>query len=81
MAWTDEEMNTAKLIHGPDSVNSDTYRLWIEKTDYADGKMLNVPGWMVGDQKGAELRMRAAAVIRRRLAEQYGVAISQGEQN
>lgn len=62
--WTKEAMETAELIHGPDSMNSDTYRLW----DIEGGKMFDVPGWMVGDPEGAELKMYAAAVIRKRLA-------------
>lgn len=62
MAWTDDEMQTATLIHGPDSVNTDTYRLHLEGDKYLD-----VPGWMVGDVKAADTRMRAARHIRERL--------------
>lgn len=67
MAWTDEQLYTAELIHGPDRMNSDTYRLHIPGNDGKDGKMLDVPGWMVGDPKGVELRVRAAEIIRDRL--------------
>lgn len=68
MAWTTADMMKAELIHGPDSMNSDTYRLHLYSDDPdKPGKMLDVPGWMVGDRKGAEERMRAAAVIRERL--------------
>lgn len=56
-------MESAELIHGPDSKNADTYRLW----DHENSKMLDVPGWMVGDKEGLELRLRALEVIKRRL--------------
>lgn len=69
MAWTDKELNTAELIHGPNSMNTDTYRLQIPGVDGKDGKRLDVPGWMVGDPKGAALRMRAAEIIRMRLTQ------------
>jgi hypothetical protein len=65
--WTEEEMKTADLVHGPDSTHSDTYRLHVPGTDDRTGKYLDVPGWMVGDQEGAELRMKAAEIIRQRL--------------
>ena len=71
MAWTDKEMQTADLVHGPDSVNSDTYRLSIPGVGDRPGKRLDVPGWMVGDKKGAETRMRAAEIIRERLSSAY----------
>lgn len=65
--WTDTDLKEAELIHGPDSMNSDTYRLHIPGENDKRGRMLDVPGWMVGDQEGAELRMRAAEVIRLRV--------------
>lgn len=67
MKWTDQRMREAEIIHGPDSMNSDTYRLRIEGVDGKPGKQLDVPGWMVGDPEGAALRMRAAAIIRERI--------------
>lgn len=70
MAWSDREMREANLIHGPDSMNSDTYRLHVEGQDGKPGKMLDVPGWMVGDPEGAELRLRAARIIRARTIQQ-----------
>lgn len=63
--WTDEELKSAKLVHGPSRHMSDTYRLTIMKPN--GKKMLDVPGWMVGDDAGARLRLRAAAIIRDRL--------------
>ncbi len=67
MSWTDQEIRDADLIHGPDRHNSDTYRLHIPGVGGKDGKMLDVPGWAVGDPEGAALRMRAAGIIRKRL--------------
>lgn len=64
--WTDEELRSAKIVHGPTSNLSDTYRLTIQKKDGTE-KRLDVPGFMVGDQKGAELRMKAAKIILERL--------------
>ncbi len=61
MAWTDEELQNADLIHGPERNKSDTYRLRVE------GKWLDVPGWMVGDEKMVNLRVRAARIIRERV--------------
>lgn len=61
--WTEDRMYSAELIHGPDSKNTDTYRLW----DQEAGKMLDVPGWMVGDPENLELRLQAVQVIRNRL--------------
>ena len=68
--WTETQMREAELIHGPDSMNCDTYRLWLHGEDGAEGKMLDVPGWMVGDPEGLKLKTQAAAVIRERLMEQ-----------
>lgn len=67
MKWTDRELREANLIHGPERLKSDTYRLHIPKDGDKDGKMLDVPGWMVGDPAAAELVLRAAAVIRERV--------------
>ena len=72
MKWNVERMEAADLIHGPDSVNTDTYRLRIEATEDEKGIMLDVPGWMVGDKEGAELRMQAAEIIRKRLCKSTG---------
>lgn len=69
--WTSDKIRTANLEHGPDSVNTDTYRLHIEGEGDKPGHYLDVPGWMVGDQENAELRMLAAEIIRQRLAEKY----------
>lgn len=67
MAWTDKELREAELIHGPEANKGDTYRLQIRGTLDDPGKRIDVPGWMVGDKKGAELRMKAAEIIRKRL--------------
>lgn len=67
MAWTEQEMHEAELIHGPTASSGDTYRLEIRGTLEDPGKRIDVPGWMVGDKKGAELRMKAAEIIRKRL--------------
>lgn len=64
---TEEEMWNAELIHGPTETKSDTYRLHIAKDGDAEGKWLDVPGWMVGDVEMARERMLAAAIIRERL--------------
>ena len=37
--WTEDEMRTAKLVHGPDRMNSDTYRLHLEGVDGKEGKI------------------------------------------
>jgi len=66
MAWADEELRAAEIIHGPERGKSDTYRL------RAEGKWLDVPGWMVGDEKMALLRLKAARIIRERLTGQDG---------
>lgn len=66
MAWSDEELKSAELVHGPSRNLSDTYRLTIKKPDGTE-RRLDVPGFMVGDGEGAKLRMRAAAIIRDRL--------------
>ena len=71
MGWTDKEMQEAEIIHGPDRMHSDTYRLRIEPDGEKPGKELDVSGWMVGDLEMAELRMRAAKIIRGRLSEAY----------
>lgn len=52
MKWTDQRMLEAEIIHGPDSMNSDTYRLRIEGVDGKPGKQLDVPGWMVAAKTG-----------------------------
>lgn len=68
MGWTDEEMREAELTHGLNNVNSDTYRLWLRSdVEGKPGKMLTVPGWMVGDPEIAALRLHAADIIRERL--------------
>ena len=67
MAWSDKELREAELVYGPDTMNSDTYRLQIEATEEKKGKRLDIPGWIVGDEKGALLRLRAAKIIRERL--------------
>lgn len=67
MAWTDEELKTADLTHGPDSMKTDTYRLHVPGKDGKEGKYLDVPGWIVGDPVNAALKMRAAEIIRQRL--------------
>lgn len=67
--WSDQELMSANLVHGPDSANTDTYRLHIEGEGDKAGKMLDVPGWMVGDIEATALRVRAAAIIRQRLNE------------
>ena len=58
--WTDQEMRDAELIRRQ---GMDTYRLHYIKT----GKMLDVPGWMVGDADMVETRVRAAEIIRKRV--------------
>ena len=58
--WTDQEMRDAELIRRQ---GMDTYRLHYIKT----GKMLDVPGWMVGDAHMVETRARAAEIIRKRV--------------
>lgn len=67
VSWTEQEMMEAELIHGPSDRQSDTYRLWIHGTVENPGKYIDVPGWMVGDEEGAALRMKAAEIIRRRV--------------
>ena len=67
MAWSDKELREAELVYGPDTMNSDTYRLQIEATEEKKGKRLDIPGWIVGDEKGTLLRLRAAKIIRERL--------------
>ena len=61
MAWTDEELSDAALVELP----HDAYRLQIE------GKEIDVPGWMVGDEKQVKLKSRAAAEIRHRFAKKF----------
>ncbi len=74
MKWIEDELRQANVIHGPDQMHSDTYRLSIPKTDEKKGKELDVPGWMVGDVDKAELVIRAARIIRDRAAEKfYGI--------
>lgn len=65
--WEDHEIEAAVLIHGPDSTHSDTYRLHLED----EGRMLDVPGWMVGDPATAAMKLRAANIILRRLEREY----------
>lgn len=65
--WTEDKMRAAELTHGPDSVNTDTYRLSIPGEGDKPGMRLDVPGWMVGDPEGVRLRMQAAKIIRQRL--------------
>lgn len=73
--WTDEELRHAELIWGPEKLRSDTYRLHIPKTGEKDGKWVDVPGWMVGDEAMVKFLTRAAKIIRERLAEKYAPLI------
>lgn len=67
MAWTEQEMREAELIHGPTASQSDTYRLHIRGTVENPGKFIDVPGWMVGDAKMVKERTRAAEIILERI--------------
>lgn len=62
------QMRAATLIRGPARMLSDTYRLHLPGKDGKEGKMIDVPGWMVGDEHMAHERMMAAEIIRERLA-------------
>lgn len=68
MAWSEDEMRRAKIIYGPSEGLSDTYRLHLESgIEGVPGKMLDVPGYMVGNRKLAEEMMRAARIVEQRI--------------
>tara|TARA_R110000868_G_scaffold29889_22_gene111130 strand:- start:2231 stop:2470 length:240 start_codon:yes stop_codon:yes gene_type:complete len=76
--WTEPEMREATLIHGPGDNLSDTYRLHYVAPDATNGKMLDVPGWMVGDPEMAAQRLKAADIIRERIRARTLVELGKG---